>query len=45
MAHLVAATQSFNVMTWYPLSYAARMVLSTQQLVKKPPRTMVVMPR
>lgn len=34
--HLVAAQQSLSVYTSNPSSYAARIVLSTQQLVRKP---------
>mmetsp|Transcript_91694 Transcript_91694/g.243643 ORF Transcript_91694/g.243643 Transcript_91694/m.243643 type:complete len:237 (+) Transcript_91694:188-898(+) len=40
----VAAQQSVSVTTLKPFSQAVRMVLSTQQFVRKPPRTTVLMP-
>src|SRR5262249_3114808 len=40
----VAARQSVSVMTWNPCSDAVRMVDSTQQLVRNPPRITVWIP-
>lgn len=43
-AHLVAAQQSVRVITLNPASYAARIVDSTQQFVRKPASATFLMP-